>query len=408
MMADVKKEVEAILFSAGRVVKLKELQALLGLKNPGLITEAIKELMQEYVERESPTMIVEEDEGYKLAVKERFLPIVQKINPHTELSKSMLETLAVITWKQPILQADVIKIRTNKAYDHIAELERLGFIAKEKFGRSFKIKVTQKFLDYFDLPNTEAIKEVFKDFRDVEVAVKKKADKIEKAAEEAGPAEAAATAAESEKDGSDASIDPESGLPVDESGALEFEPYIDVLPEDKKPKRDDAVEVYESTPEEVKEEQEEEKAEEEAEKEEEAHEAQAESTEEKARRLARELLEEKESEASEETDSEPSRRLHPKLEEFIAKHAEEVTPKPTEEHEVEHAEEESAEPEEGEGRPEEKEAENKSEDAGGDSLPDHDDDEPLPAEEYPGQFKEQAEEEPAEQPVKKKASAKKE
>lgn len=375
-MVDTKKEVEAILFSAGRVVKLKEIQALLNLKNPGLVTEAIKELMQEYSDRESPTMIVEEDDGYKLTVKEKFLPIVQKINPHTELSKSMLETLAVITWKQPILQADVIKIRTNKAYDHISELERLGFIVKEKFGRSFRIKVTQKFLDYFDLPNTDAIKDVFKDFRDVEIAVKKKADKIEKAASDTKTEELPAP-----EEGGDPqpTIDSETGLAVDESGVIEFEPYIDVLPEEKKPKKENLVEVYESTPEEVKEEQEEEKEEEEAEKEAEEQEQQAESTEEKAKRLARELLGESEPKHEQKEAKSPARKLHPKLEEFIAKHAEEVTPKPSEEHEVEtRAADESEEPEGDE-------SSKSKTDEGSDE--DHDD-KPLPAEEYPGQFSE--------------------
>jgi hypothetical protein len=42
------------------------------------------------------------------------------------------------------------------------------------------LKVTQKFLDYFDLPDTKAIKETFKDFKDIESAVQKKVDEFEK------------------------------------------------------------------------------------------------------------------------------------------------------------------------------------------------------------------------------------
>ena len=72
--------------------------------------------------------------------------------PDTEMTKSVMETLAVIAWKQPIIQADVIKIRTNKAYEHIKELVGMGFVTSEKFGRTKKLKLTQKFLDYFDHP----------------------------------------------------------------------------------------------------------------------------------------------------------------------------------------------------------------------------------------------------------------
>jgi segregation and condensation protein B len=175
--ADLKKKVESILFAAGRAILLKELQSLLHINEPGLIKETIRELKEDYESKDSPLMILSEDEGWKLTVREGFLPLVRKINPHTELSKTIIETLAVIAWKQPALQSDVVKIRTNKAYDHIAELNRLGFIIKERHGRSFLVRVTQKFLDYFDLPDDKSIKEAFKDFKDIEIAVQKRREK---------------------------------------------------------------------------------------------------------------------------------------------------------------------------------------------------------------------------------------
>ena len=36
------------------------------------------------------------------------------------------------------------------------ELIEQGFIAKEKFQRTYKIKLTNKFFEYFDLPSEEA------------------------------------------------------------------------------------------------------------------------------------------------------------------------------------------------------------------------------------------------------------
>jgi hypothetical protein len=77
--------------------------------------------------------------------------------------------LAVIAWKQPATQSEIVKIRTNKAYEHIAELEKMGYVAKHKHGRTYLIKVTGKFYDYFDLPEG-GIKEIFKDVKDVEEA----------------------------------------------------------------------------------------------------------------------------------------------------------------------------------------------------------------------------------------------
>lgn len=168
-MDDIKKEVEAVLFAAGRAVSLSEMESLLSVNTPGLVKEAISELKQGYSERDSPILLIDEGDGWKLTVKEKFLPIVHRVNPHTELSKAVMETLAVVAWKQPILQSEVIRIRTNKAYDHIKELATLGFLIKEREGRSYSLKVTQKFMEYFDLPNQEAVQEMFKDFKDVKM-----------------------------------------------------------------------------------------------------------------------------------------------------------------------------------------------------------------------------------------------
>jgi seryl-tRNA synthetase len=89
-----------------------------------------------------------------------------------------METLAVIAWKYPVLQADVVKIRHNKAYDHLRQLEELGFIMRVKFGRTNKLTLTQKFFEYFDLPTKEQAKEVFKNI--VPEKIKEKVENTEK------------------------------------------------------------------------------------------------------------------------------------------------------------------------------------------------------------------------------------
>lgn len=165
---EIKGKIEAILFAAGRAVPLGECEMLAQVKTPGIIKEAVNELKQEYDGRNSPLMIVDEAEGWKLTVREKFLSVVQRINPETELSKATMETLAIIAWRSPVLQSEVIHIRTNKAYDHIAELEETGFIGKERRGKTYLIKTTKKFYDYFDLPDQQAVRELFKEFKDLE------------------------------------------------------------------------------------------------------------------------------------------------------------------------------------------------------------------------------------------------
>lgn len=164
-----KKKIEAVLFATGDKISVEEISKLTKLDIEA-VKKLLKELQQDYKQKDSPFIIIEEGDNWKLTVGEEYMPIVQKIVPHTELSKTIMETLAVIAWKAPVLQSDIIRLRTNKAYDHIKELLDMGFIIKQKHGRSYMIKLAQKFFDYFDLKDKKDVQEKFKEFRDISEA----------------------------------------------------------------------------------------------------------------------------------------------------------------------------------------------------------------------------------------------
>ncbi|MBW2991973.1 SMC-Scp complex subunit ScpB [Candidatus Woesearchaeota archaeon] len=162
-MSEEANKVEALLFSSGRKMSEEELSRLTGIK-PEQLKQALEELKRKHEGEGSPLILLNEGENWKLMTKEKYLSLIQNIVTETELDKSLMETLAVIAWKYPILQADVIKLRNNKAYDHLRELEEAGFIAREKHGRTRTIKLTPKFFEYFDLPPSKAhTKEAFKE-----------------------------------------------------------------------------------------------------------------------------------------------------------------------------------------------------------------------------------------------------
>ena len=163
---DLKKQLEAVLFAAGRKMTVDEL-ARLCRTTPSVAQLHLLELKAEYENKDSSLLLMDESDGWKLTVKEQYTNVVQKIVADTELTRTMIETLAVIAWKAPVLQSSVIKIRTNKAYDHMAALEKSGFIAREKHGRSQMIKLTERFFKYFDLKSQAEVKEKFKGLSDV-------------------------------------------------------------------------------------------------------------------------------------------------------------------------------------------------------------------------------------------------
>jgi len=176
-----KNKVEAVLFSSGKRMTVEEISNLTGIKEQDAIKQAINELKADYETRGGSVTLVEEAGGFKLNVKDHYLPLVQKIVTKTELDKPLTETLAVIAWKYPVVQSEVIKIRHNKAYDHIRILEEMGFITRSKFGRTRRLSLTEKFFEYFDLPSNEAKQAFLKNIPEgVKNEIKQKEQEIDK------------------------------------------------------------------------------------------------------------------------------------------------------------------------------------------------------------------------------------
>lgn len=174
----VKSKVEAVLFSTGHRISLDEIGKLCRAGKEDVLA-ALKELRKEYEDKQSSLMLAEEGDFWKFTVRDHFIPMIRKIVTETDLTKSVLETLAVIAFKYPLLQSDLIKIRTNKAYDHLAELEKSGYISRQKQGRTNLIKLTEKFFRYFDLTE-ENLREKFRDFDSIAKAIKEKEIEVDK------------------------------------------------------------------------------------------------------------------------------------------------------------------------------------------------------------------------------------
>ena len=63
------------------------------------------------------------------------------------------------------------------------ELEKAGYISRQKHGRTNLIKLTEKFFKYFDLTE-EKLKEQFRDFDSIARAIKEKEEEVEKIVED--------------------------------------------------------------------------------------------------------------------------------------------------------------------------------------------------------------------------------
>src|SRR3989344_505667 len=153
---ELKHKIESILFTLGKYISLEELGKYCEIGSPGIVKEALDELKKDYENRNCSIEIQEHEGKVKLNIKKDFGYITNKLVSNSELDSPTTKTLAIIAYKQPVTQSDVIKIRGNKAYDHIKSLKESNLITSEKKGRTRLLKLTGNFYEYFDIPETEA------------------------------------------------------------------------------------------------------------------------------------------------------------------------------------------------------------------------------------------------------------
>ena len=151
------KKVEAALFIAGKFLSLQELITLTDV-NPILLKKILRDLQEKY--KSSGIKITHQDNLYKMDVSPEYKPIVNKLaTGSSEFSKAEQETLATIAYKQPMKQSVLIKIRGNKAYEHVKKFTQIDLINKKKQGHTAELTLKEKFYEYFSLDKKSPLKQ---------------------------------------------------------------------------------------------------------------------------------------------------------------------------------------------------------------------------------------------------------
>ena len=145
-----KPRIEAVLFVTARAISVDEIAEILK-ANPDEVEVELLDLIMDYSSRDSALEIDDED-GYIIQVRQEHMDIVEKLVP-VELKPAALKTLSVIALKEPIRQTYLKELRGSVAYEHVQELLKKGLISriKDRNGRSFNLKTTPRFAEYFKL-----------------------------------------------------------------------------------------------------------------------------------------------------------------------------------------------------------------------------------------------------------------
>lgn len=147
--------VEAALFLACRPLSRRALGKILGDVPASYVDQLLADLQGVYAEPSKGIELVLEEGRALLRVKSSYVERVAHLAPQQDIPQPVLRTLAVIAYNHPATQADVVRTRGNKAYEHIEDLIERGLVRSEKHGRTLLLHVTEEFLRHFGLSTIE-------------------------------------------------------------------------------------------------------------------------------------------------------------------------------------------------------------------------------------------------------------
>jgi segregation and condensation protein B len=149
---------EALLFSTHHPLTTAKLAELMQLPKHGMLRKAIKSLNAVYEDSKRSFRIEQVAGGYQMLTLPEHGEALKRLHQKeidSKLTKSAVETLAIIAYKQPILRADVEAIRGVACGETIRSLMekhlvRIGGRA-ELPGRPILYGTTKRFLELFGL-----------------------------------------------------------------------------------------------------------------------------------------------------------------------------------------------------------------------------------------------------------------
>ena len=166
--------IESLIFSASKAMTAKSIKTTLNAHldksiKEKEVTAALEVLTSKYDDDKYPFEIIEISGGFQFMTKGTYYPLISqflKIESKKKLSRAALETLAIISYKQPITKSVMESIRgvsCDYAVQKLLEKELIEIVGRaEGPGRPLLYATSAKFMDHFglkDLKDLPKIKE---------------------------------------------------------------------------------------------------------------------------------------------------------------------------------------------------------------------------------------------------------
>lgn len=155
--------VGAILFAMGESVSLSKIASAIG-KDETEAKRLLEELKKQYQKKERGIQLIELEDSYQLCTKpelyDYLIQVAKQPKKHV-LTDVLLETLAIVAYKQPVTKIEIEKIRGVKSdhavnklveYDLVCEVGRL-----DAPGKPLLFGTTEEFLRRFGVQSVEEL-----------------------------------------------------------------------------------------------------------------------------------------------------------------------------------------------------------------------------------------------------------
>ena len=121
-----------------------------------MLKELLAKLKERYDGADTAIEIIHKEDLWKMDLRHEYFEMINKLaTGNAEFTRAEQETLAIIAYKQPVKQSVIIKIRGNKAYEHIHNFIETGLVRSKKAGHTVDLSLTEGFFDYFHLEKKE-------------------------------------------------------------------------------------------------------------------------------------------------------------------------------------------------------------------------------------------------------------
>lgn len=155
--------VEAVLFTMGNSVELSQLAAALD-KDVAAAKAAVQRLKEKYEKNDRGMQIIELESSYQMCTKAQYYENLIRVASAPKkqvLTDVVLETLAIVAYKQPVTKLEIEKIRGVKSDHAVNRLIEYGLVYEagrlDAPGRPALFATTEEFLRRFGVGSSEEL-----------------------------------------------------------------------------------------------------------------------------------------------------------------------------------------------------------------------------------------------------------